>query len=155
MSLGGLIGFVVLGGAVAVGVTRRGKKRRAEPTVHRMIRADGPVESFNVSSRPSRARIKARGEALAFSVARLHMAGPGGAWFEPESPLVFELDSGDIHVIPREYITKVERCDGEESHGPDEQPLMITLVGYPLFGVTVCSKLADMDKWAELPAAND
>ncbi|WP_143674491.1 MULTISPECIES: hypothetical protein [Streptomyces] len=126
------------------------------PTVYRMISPSGPVEAFDLSGRPSPARITARGEALVAMLTRKHMAGPGSAWFEPTSPLVFELDSGDIHVIPLQHIMAVERYEGDEPCKADEQILKITLgSASSLMSVIVFAKLAEQDKWLDLGAKSD
>jgi hypothetical protein len=82
------------------------------------------------------------------------MAGPGVAWFEPGSPLIFQLDGGDIHVIPRLLITAVEPYEGDEPHEPDEQILRIDVrPGAGLCGVIVFAKLPSLEEWNRLPAA--
>lgn len=154
VSAGGF-GFLILAAALGVGLTRR-RKRVSEPTVYRMISPRGPVETFDLSGRPSPARIAARGEGLVATLTRKHMAGPGVAWFEPGSPLVFELDSGDIHVIPREHITDVEQHEGQEPQRPGEQLLKVTLSGTAsLWLIMVHAKMEDCDRWFQLRAAND
>ncbi|MEV8560774.1 hypothetical protein AB0478_30820 [Streptomyces sp. NPDC051917] len=112
------------------------------------------MEDFDFTVRPSTARITARGEALAFTLARQHMAGPGSAWFEPTSPLVFELDSGDVHVIPRRLIESVEPSDSDEPHKADEQTLMIRLrPGAGVHAVAIFAKTEAVSAWAELSTA--
>lgn len=147
----GGIGFIILAAALLIGLTRRRRGSVYEPTVYRMLHPGGPVETFDVSGRPSPSRVTARGEGVVVGLTRQHMAGPGTVWFEPSSPLIFQLDAGDIHVIPRERVTSVERYDGDEPHPMDEQILKITLnPGSSLWMITVNAKLKDLDKWAEL-----
>lgn len=152
-SIAGVGGFVILAGAIAIGVARHNRRPRPEVVVHRMIGANGPVETFDLHGRPSSSRISARGEALVSMLARKHMAGHGSSWFEPASPLVFELDSGDIHVIAREHIKAVERYQGDGPQKGDAQVPKITLSSTsPLWFIIVYARLEDLDEWLRLPA---
>ena len=143
-----IIGLVILAAAIAIGVARGRGRLPMQPTVYRMIAADGPVEEFNPRARPSPARITARGEGMVAMLTRKHMAGPGVAWFEPASPLVFALDSGDLHILPRERITAVERCDA--------QTLKIMLrPGSGLWFLLVQVRSDDEGPWVGLAATGD
>ncbi|QQN78562.1 hypothetical protein [Streptomyces sp. XC 2026] len=124
--------------------------------MYRMIGPEGPVETFDVSTPPSPARITARGEAFVSALTRKHMAGPGTAWFEPTGPLIFDLDSGDTHVIPREHIKAVDPHVVDTPLKGDEQPLKLNLTpASPLFVIIVYSKSTDQNTWTELRPTGD
>jgi hypothetical protein len=84
------------------------------------------------------------------------MAGPGKAWFEHDSPLVFELDTGDVHVIPRRLITDVRPYDGDEPQKIDEQTLVIDLrSGAGIAGVAVFARAEAVSEWRALAPGAD
>jgi hypothetical protein len=148
VSLIGVGGLVILAAAVVIGITRRRGRRMTQSTVYRMISPSGPVDTFDLGVPPSPARVMARGEALVALLTRQHMAGSGTAWFEPTSPLIFALDSGDAHVIPRKHIKAVER--------QDDGTLKITLSpASPLWMVVVEVRSEDDDAWRALVATGD
>ncbi|GAA4907931.1 hypothetical protein GCM10023237_29510 [Streptomyces coeruleoprunus] len=84
------------------------------------------------------------------------MAGPGVVWFEPNSPLVFELNSGDVHVIPRRLITAVRPFEGDEPQKASEQALVIDLgPGAGLSGVVVFAEAEALTEWSGLAPSVD
>ncbi|WP_159049020.1 hypothetical protein [Streptomyces sp. NRRL B-3648] len=142
--------------AVMVGLARR--RRGPVPhqrVVHRTITPDGPVENFNPMAAPTHERVTARAEAFVVMFVRADLAGPGIAWFEPNSPLVFERDTGDVHVIPRRLIEAVRPYDGDEPQTPDEQTLVIDLrPGAGISGIAVFAGPAALSEWRALAAGS-
>ncbi|MDG9704826.1 hypothetical protein [Streptomyces sp. DH37] len=66
---------------------------------------------------------------------------------------MFELGTGDTHVIPREHIVSVERYDGNYPREADEQILKITLSPTSsLWMIVVHAKVRDLGKWFKLRA---
>ena len=138
--------------AVIVGIARRHRGRTPhQRVVYQTVTPDGSMENFNPVASPTRERVTARGEAFVAMLVRAHMAGPGVAWFEPDGPLVFERDSGDVHVIPRRLIETVRPHDGDEPHTGDEQTLVIDLrPGAGIAGIAVFPRPAAVSEWRAL-----
>ncbi|WP_165985446.1 hypothetical protein [Streptomyces sp. YIM 98790] len=149
-----VIPWILLVAALLVGI-RRWKAKKALPLrmVYQVIDPHGRlVEQFDPFGAPGEGRVQARGDGAALTLTRAHMGGPGVAWFEPGSPLIFELDSGAIHILPRRYITKVKPYFDEQSAISGEVTSFVIEFKPPATLTLVCVHVrkGDADKWLEL-----